>query len=89
MGISQVHSPREIFTKCKLDRKKHWKSGFVDFMQASYDCDTTNRVVNMRTYDGIYLGPMGNIQGAVNFFVLETSKVKNLTRLCLYQSQTA
>ena len=57
-GTSQVHSPREISTKLKLYCEKHCKAGFGDLLQASYDRDITNRVGNMRTYEGIYLGPM-------------------------------
>ena len=52
----------------KLDWVKHCQAGFSDFVQASYDCDVTNGVSDMRTYDGIYLGPTGNRQGTVKVF---------------------
>ena len=55
LGISQVHSPCEIFTNCKLDWEKHCKAGFGDFVQASHDRDITNQVSDMHTYSGIYL----------------------------------
>ena len=45
-------------------------------MQASYDRNITNRVCDMRTYDGIYLGLTGNRQGTLNVFDLETGKIK-------------
>ena len=45
-------------------------------MQASYYRDVTNRFSDIRTYNGIYLGPTGNWQGAVNIFDLETGKFK-------------
>ena len=76
LGISQVHSPREIFTGRKLDWAKHLQAGFGDFVKASYDRDVTNRVRDMRTYDGIYLGPTGNCQGTVEVFDICTGKVK-------------
>ena len=77
LGISQVHSPCEIVTKHKLDWEKHCKAGFDDFVQASYDRNITNRFRDMRTYDGIYLGPTGNWRLTANVFDLETGKVKN------------
>ena len=52
--ISQVHSPHEIGTKRKLYWEKHWKAEFGYYVQASYDRNITNRVINMRTYDSIY-----------------------------------
>ena len=76
MVISQVHSPREIFTKRKLYWEKQCKAGFGDFVQASYDRDVTNRVCDMCTYEGIYVGPTGNRQGTVNVFDMKTGKVK-------------
>ena len=76
MVISQVHSPREIFTKRKLYWEKQCKAGFGDFVQASYDRNVTNRVGDMLTYGGIYLGPSGNWQGNVNVFYLETGEIK-------------
>ena len=42
LGISQVHSPHVIVAKRKLDWDKHFKAGFGDFIQASYDRDITN-----------------------------------------------
>ena len=79
MGIYQVHSPREIVTNRNLYWDNHCKSGFGDFVQASFDRNITNRVGDMRTFDGIYLGPTGNRQVTVNVFDLNTGKVKNLT----------
>ena len=76
LGISQVHSPSEIFTKTKLDWGKHYKAGFGDFVRARYDRDVTNLVSDMRTYDSIYLGPTGNRQVTISIFDIETGKVK-------------
>ena len=76
LGISQVHSPREIITRRKLDWEKHCQAGFGDFVQASYDRDVKNGVSDMRTYNGIYLGPTGNHQGNVKVFNIGTGKVK-------------
>ena len=76
LGISQFHSPREIITGIKLDWAKHFQAGLCHFVQAIYDCDATNSVSDMRTYDGIYLGPTGNRQGTVKLFDIGTGKVK-------------
>ena len=76
LGISQVHSPREIVTRRKLDWEKHCQAGFGDFLQASYDCDVMNGVSDMRTYGGIYLVTQGNRQGTVKLFYIGTGKVK-------------
>ena len=89
LGISQLHSPRESVTKRKLEWEEHCTSGFGDFVKARYERNVTNIVSDMHTYDGIYLGPASNWQVTVNVFDLETGKFKNLTRLCLSQSQTA
>ena len=74
LGISQIHSPREIFTKRKLYWEKHCKAGFCDYVQARYDPNITNRVGHMRNYNGIYLGLTGNRQETVNVFDLDTGK---------------
>ena len=76
LGISQVHSPREIFTGRKIYWAKHCQAGFCDFVQASYDRDVTNGVSYMRTYNGIYLGPLGNRQGTMKVFDICKGKVK-------------
>ena len=55
LGISQVHPPREIVTKRKLDQEKHCKAGLVDFIQASYYSNITNLFGDMRTYLQRYL----------------------------------
>ena len=76
LGISHVHSPRDIITGIKLDWEKHFQAGIGDFVQAVYDRDVKNGVINMCSYNGIYLGPTGNRQGTVKVLYICTGKVK-------------
>ena len=76
LGISHVHSPRDIITGIKLDWEKHFQAGIGDFVQAVYDRDVKNGVINMCSYNGIYLGPTGNRQGTVKAFDICIGKVK-------------
>ena len=75
MGISQVHSTHEIFTKRKIYRGKHYKARFSDFVQGNYDREVTNQVSDICSYDDIYLDPTGNWMVYVNVIDLETGKV--------------
>ena len=74
LGISQIHLPREIVTKRKIDWEKQIRIG--DYVQGNYERNITNQVRDMYTYNGIYLGPTDNRQGNVNLFDLETCTVK-------------
>jgi len=75
LGISQVHSPREIVTWRGLDFNKHFKHQFGTYVEAHEDPVITNTNRSC-TYPGVYIGTTGNIQGTPKVFDIKTGKVK-------------
>ena len=82
-GISEILSPREIVLKRSVDFKLHCRGTFGQYVMAHVDPDVTNDM-NGRTFQGLYLGPTGNLQGTVKCLDLNTGcvkKVKNFTEV--------
>ena len=75
LGISQVHSPREIVTRRGLDFNKHFKHQFGTYVEAHEDPIITNTNRSC-TYPGVYIGTTGNIQGTPKVFDIKSGKVK-------------
>ena len=76
-GISEIHSPREIVLKRSVDFKLHCRGTFGQYVMAHVDPDVTNDM-NGRTFQGLYLGPTGNLQGTVKALDLVTGCVKKV-----------
>ena len=74
-GISEILSPREIVLKRSVDFKLHCRGTFGQYVMAHVDPDVTNDM-NGRTFQGLYLGPTGNLQGTVKCLDLNTGCVK-------------
>lgn len=67
-------SPRELFTGRKIDASIDLRTGFGDYCQ----CHAENIIKNSmtpRTQGAISLLPVGNLQGSVKFYCLETNSV--------------
>ena len=76
-GISELLSPREIVLKRSVDFKLHCRGTFGQYVMAHVDPDVTNDM-NGRTFQGLYLGPTGNLQGTVKALDLVTGCVKKV-----------
>ena len=76
-GILNVHSPQVLFTQCPIDFQKQCTIEFGSYVQAIHENKPTNTPAS-RSLDGIYLGPLDNIQGGHSVLNLKTGKV--LTR---------
>ena len=75
-GVSERYSPREIVTGRGLVFGTSIPNIlFGTYVEASIDAVITN-TNQLRTYAGIYLGPVGNIQGTHKVFDLKTGVVK-------------
>ncbi len=71
LGVSQIHSPREIVTGQKLDVKTDLRAQFGSYVEASYDNIITNHMTD-RTHRCIALGTTVNRQGSLTCFDLLT-----------------
>ena len=72
-----------LFSDAVLIFNKHCRGDFCEYIQAHKDPDVTNDTKE-RTYDALYLGPTGNLQGTFKAFDLKTGRVKknrNFTRV--------
>ena len=76
-GSSEVLSTREIFTIRELVFDVSFKFQLGEYVEANEDTYVTN-TNRSRTYPGIYLGPIYNIQGNLKMFDLKTGVVKNI-----------
>ena len=73
-GISPYHSPRTIIEKRPLDYQVHCKFAFGALVQANQDLEQTN-TNESRTIDGLYLGPIDNLQGGHKILDIHTHRV--------------
>lgn len=64
-------SPREMFLGRKTDYKKDIRIGFGDYVQVD-SLHSTRNDMTPRTLGAISIGPVGNLQGSVRFFLLES-----------------
>lgn len=75
-GISDEFSPREIVLCWQLDFKTHCRAQFGAYCIVYNEPDaTTTNTMNLRTRNGICLGPTGNFQGTFKFLDLDTLTV--------------
>ena len=87
-GILDKFSPREIILRRHLDFNKHCCGDFGEYIQAHEDPNVTN-VMKERTYNALYLGPTGNLQGNFKAFDLKTVRVKiNRNFTCVLMPDT-
>ena len=75
-GILDKFSPRELILRRRLGFNKHFRGDFGEYIQAHDYPDVTNDMKE-RTYDSLYLGPTGDIQGTFKAFDVKTGRVKN------------
>jgi hypothetical protein len=73
-GISSTYLPQEILVRWQLDYKKLCRVLLGTYCKVHDEPDPSNSMVG-RTHKGITLGPMGNIQGSVNFLCLNMGRV--------------
>ena len=74
VGISTIHSPREIMTGTTLDFKKHCVLPFGAYVEV-HDKPTPPNGQKSRTIPAINLGPTGNLQGSHKFLSLLSRKM--------------
>ena len=67
-GISRKFSPREIILRWQLDVKKHCRVLFGEYCEAHDEPDPSNGQ-DAHTHSCLALGPTGNAQGSVKFFL--------------------
>ncbi len=72
-GISEKWSLRELVSQTKLDAKLHCRAPFELYCETHEDPDITN-TLDLRTKQGICMGPTGNLQGSYKFLSLSTGK---------------
>ena len=83
-GISERYSPREIITQRVLEYGRSLPDViFGTYVEGHHDHDVTN-TQEWRTFPGIYLGQVGNIQGSKKIFDLKTGIVKSVSRMDVF-----
>jgi hypothetical protein len=73
-GISSVFSPRELLVRWPLDYAKHCRVLPVTYCEAHDETSPSNTMTPW-THKAIAMGPMGNLQGSVKFFCLNTGRI--------------
>ena len=73
-GRMDPTSPRELFTRRKLDYKRDLSISFGDFVHVHEDRQITNTSL-ARTQEAICLMPIGNLTGSAKFLCLKTRRV--------------
>jgi hypothetical protein len=73
-GISQTISPRELLMCWRLDYKKHCRVQPGIYCEVHDEPVPTNTMA-WRAHEAIALGPMGNLQGSVKFYCINTGRV--------------
>jgi hypothetical protein len=73
-GISSTYLQQKILVLWRLDYKKHCRVLLRTYCEVHDEPNPSNRMVG-HSHEGITLGPMGNLQGSVKFFCLNTGHV--------------
>ena len=73
-GVSQQYSPRELVLRWQLSFQKHCQAPFGSYCTVYHDPDVTNAMTE-RCFEGINLGPTGNMQGTHKFLCLSSGNV--------------
>ena len=73
-GVSQQYSPRELVLRWQLSFQKHCQAPFGSYCTVYHDPDVTNDMTE-RCFEGINLGPTGNMQGTHKFLCLSSGNV--------------
>ena len=83
-GVSTRFSPRELMTGRSLEYGKSLPDIIVgSYVEGSLDKVITN-TNGLRTISGIYLGPVGNIQGTHTVFCLKTGVVHKMRTVTVF-----
>jgi hypothetical protein len=70
-GVLSIYSPRELLVCWRLDYKKHCRVLPGTYCEVHDEPSPSNMMVP-RMHEGILLGPMGNLQGTIKFYCLNT-----------------
>jgi hypothetical protein len=73
-GVSSTFSPRELLVQWKLDYTKHCWVLPGTYCEV-HDEPSPSNTMTPRTHEAIALGPTGNLQGSVKFYLLDTGHV--------------
>ena len=73
-GVSSVFSPRELVLRWQLSFAVHCRAPFGSLCTVYDDPEITNNMAE-RSWEGINLGPSGNMQGSHKFYCLSTRTV--------------
>ena len=73
-GVSEIFSPREILLRWRMDVKKHCRVLPGSYCEV-HDKPNPSNTTASRTHEGIALGLIGNLQGSVKFYCLNTGRV--------------
>ena len=73
-GVSNVHSPRELLVRWKLDYAKHCRVLPGTYCEV-HDEPLPSNSMTLRTHACIACRPTGNLQGSVKFYCLTTGRI--------------
>ncbi len=79
-GISSTFSPQKLLVWWKLDYKKHCQVPPGTYCEVHDELSPSN-MMTPRMHEAIALGPVGNLQGSVKFYSLNTGRV---LKRCLF-----
>ena len=72
--VSSIYFPTEILVRWRMDCKKHCWVLQGTYCMVHYEPSPSNTMV-VQTDKDIALGPMGNLQGTMKFYCLNTGRV--------------
>ena len=72
--ISSVFLPRKLLVQWRMDYSKHCRVLLGTYCKVHNEPSPSN-TMTPRTHKAIAMGPMGNLQGTVKFFCLNTGRI--------------
>ena len=82
-GVSDKYSSRELVTGRTMDYDRHCPVIWGEYVEGHINPTITNTMAE-RTFSGIYLGTMGNLQGTPKVFDIKTGTVKQPTKVTVF-----